>query len=114
VKTLFRFSQWMESASGYSPAAILAFVVHIPNFVRLIHRLLQDPRVPLFLKSLCYGSLAYLIYPNDLIRDYPNYIFGHVDDAIVLFLAFRKLIRDSPPEVVREHVEAISRGRGKV
>jgi len=29
-------------------------------------------------------------------------------------LAFRKLIRDSPPEVVREHVEAISRGRGKV
>jgi len=111
VGSRFRFSRWMQSAGGYSPVKILGFLFHLPNFVRLCVRLMQDPRVPFTRKLLCYGAIIYFFMPIDLIRDYPNFIFGHIDDIVILFLAFRKLIQDSPPEVVEEHVEAISEGR---
>lgn len=89
---------------------VLHFLVHLPNFARLFSRLLGDARVPIHLKLLCYGSLLYLISPIDILKDFAIFGLGYIDDVAFIFIAFRKLVQDSPPEVVREHVEAISRG----
>ncbi|HQH70687.1 MAG TPA: DUF1232 domain-containing protein [bacterium] len=106
----FRFTRFLESAQ-ITPASVIAFIIHIPNFIRLFSRLLNDPRVPYHLKFLCYGAILYFLFPLDLWRDFRMFGLGYVDDVLLLFFAFRKLVRDSPPEVVREHVEAISQGR---
>ncbi len=106
----FRFTRFLESAQ-ITPASVIAFIIHIPNFIRLFSRLLNDPRVPYHLKFFCYFSIFYFFFPLDLIKDFLFFGMGYVDDVLLLFFAFRKLVRDSPPEVVREHVEAISQGR---
>jgi len=106
----FRFSRLLEKAGRFSPATILAFFIHLPNFIRLFSRLLSDSRVPYHLKFFCYFALVYLIFPIDLLKDLPFFQIGYIDDILLLIFAFRKLVKDSPPEVVREHVEAIGRG----
>ena len=106
----FRFNRILQESKKFSPMTLLNFLVHLPNFIRLFSRLLGDPRVPFHLKAFCYGSLIYLISPIDLIKDFLLIGIGYVDDIAIIILAFRKLVQDSPPDVVREHVEAISRG----
>ena len=91
---------------------LLSLIFHLPNFIRLFIRLMRDPRVPYYLKLFVYGAILYCICPIDLIRDFPLLGIGYLDDAAILFLALRKLVMGSPPEVVQEHVEAIS-GRRK-
>lgn len=112
MNNFFQFSRWASVTDGTNPLAILAFLYHLPNFIRLSIRLLKDPRVPFFLKFLCYAAIVYFFFPFDLIRDIPYLLIGRVDDLLFLFLAFRKLLRDSPPEVVQEHVLALSNKSG--
>jgi len=107
----FRFSRLLETAGRFSPAKVIGFLIHLPNFIRLFSRLLNDPRVPYRLKLFCYFALVYFIFPIDLIKDLPRFQLGYIDDVLLLFFAFRKLVNDSPPDVVREHVDAISQGR---
>ena len=91
------------------PRALVSLLFHLPNFIRLFTRLLADPRVPYYLKLLVYGAIGYCFFPVDLLGwDFLGFGIGYLDDAVILFLALRKLVRDSPPEVVQEHVEAIS------
>ena len=90
------------------PRTLLSLLFHLPNFIRLFSRLLADPRVPYYLKMLVYGAFFYVLIPIDLFSELTRWGIGYVDDVVLLFLALRKLVRDSPPEVVREHVEAIA------
>lgn len=105
------FTKLLRTASQYSPHKVISFIFHLPNLIRLCFRLLNDPRVPFYLKLLCYGAIGYCIFPFDLIRDFPSIYFGRVDDVLILYFAFNKLIKDSPPEVVEEHVNRL---RGKI
>ncbi|MEW6234633.1 MAG: DUF1232 domain-containing protein [Candidatus Omnitrophota bacterium] len=107
----FLFSRFMETIGHFSPAAILTFIYHLPNFIRLFSRLLNDPRVPLHLKLFCYFAIAYFFLPFDLIKDFPSLLFGRVDDVVLLIWSFRKLVMDTPPEIVQEHVDALSARR---
>ncbi len=106
----FRFARVMQQQGGYSPMKLLALVYHSPKFFKLFYRLMNDPRVPFHLKALCWGSILYLLSPIDLLKDFMIGL-GHIDDIVILFLAFRNLVRNSPPDVVREHVQNISEGR---
>jgi len=106
----FRFSRLMETAGRFSPTKVLSFIIHLPNFIRLFSRLLADSRVPFHLKLICYGSIIYLIFPFDFLPDLPFFQIGYIDDILFIVFAFRKLIKDCPPEIIRDHVEAISRG----
>lgn len=101
----------MNNTPGMTPTKVLAFLWHIPNFIKLCFRLLHDSRVPFHLRLICWGSILYFFFPIDLIRDFPRLLFGRVDDVLILVYAFRKLIMDSPKEIVYEHVKRISEGR---
>jgi hypothetical protein len=67
--------------------------------IKLILRLMGDPRVSLFLKVLPVGSLIYLIFP-DLVP-------GPLDDAFVIWLGSYLFVELCPPQVVQEHMTAL-------
>ena len=69
--------------------------------VRLIGRLLRDPRVPWYLKALPVGALIYLVAP-DLLPLNPS------DDTVVVGLGFYLFVELCPEEVVAEHLAALN------
>jgi uncharacterized membrane protein YkvA (DUF1232 family) len=86
---------------------LLPWIPQLPNFIRLVWRLLRDHRVPLPLKSMVVLSLLYTLSPFDIIPDFLFPGVGYVDDVSLLLLVGYYFIRWSPPPVVNEHVTAI-------
>jgi uncharacterized membrane protein YkvA (DUF1232 family) len=74
----------------------------IPDCVVLLRRLLGDPRVPRRHKLLLGALIGYLALPVDLVPDFIP-VAGHVDDAVVVALALRGVLRRSGTELLREH-----------
>jgi len=76
--------------------------------VRLILRLLGDRRVSAWLKIIPIAGLLYLISPLDLIPDIALPVLGELDDAAVLWLTNYLFVELCPPNVVQEHVRALT------
>jgi uncharacterized membrane protein YkvA (DUF1232 family) len=74
----------------------------IPDCVRLFRRLLADRRVPRTRKLVLVGLLGYVLMPIDLVPDFIP-VAGHLDDAIVVILALRIVLRGAGPELLAEH-----------
>lgn len=96
--------------SAATPEGVLRFLAHLPTFVRLYWRLLQDPRVRLRWKAALLGACLYVVSPVDLIPDFALPLLGQLDDLAIFLLAARGFIRNAPREVVLEHLERIERG----
>lgn len=79
-----------------------AFARFVPDCVVLVRRLLGDPRVPLESKVLLGVLVVYLASPIDLVPDFIP-VAGQLDDALLLALIMRHLVRRSGPRVVAEH-----------
>jgi uncharacterized membrane protein YkvA (DUF1232 family) len=73
----------------------------IPDCIALVRSLLRDPRVPRWHKRLLAALVGYLVLPFDLVPDFIP-IAGHLDDALMVALALRVVLRGSS-ELVREH-----------
>jgi hypothetical protein len=71
--------------------------------IRLILRLIGDPRVNPLLKLLPIGSLVYLVLPDIVI--------GPIDDAAVIWLATYLFVELCPPDIVQEHLDALKATR---
>lgn len=67
--------------------------------IKLILRLMADPRVNPLLKILPVASLVYLIFP-DLVP-------GPIDDAIVIWLGSSLFVELCPQQVVQEHMNTL-------
>jgi uncharacterized membrane protein YkvA (DUF1232 family) len=74
----------------------------IPDCVVLLRRLLGDPRVPRAHKALLVAVVAYLALPFDLIPDFIP-VAGQLDDAILVAVVLRIVLRGSGPRLVAEH-----------
>lgn len=74
----------------------------IPDCVVLFRRLLADARVAWWRKALLAGLLAYLVSPIDLVPDFIP-VAGQLDDAILVVIALRVLLRGSGPRLLAEH-----------
>jgi uncharacterized membrane protein YkvA (DUF1232 family) len=79
-----------------------ALATFIPDCVLLFRLLLRDPRVPRGRKVLMAALLAYLAMPIDLVPDFIP-VAGQLDDAIVVALVLRSVLRSGGPELLREH-----------
>ena len=82
----------------------------VVNRLKLIFKLLGDPRVSPLVKLIPVGALVYLISPIDIIMGIPG--FAALDDAAVLWLGSNLFIELCPPEVVQEHREALGTAQG--
>jgi uncharacterized membrane protein YkvA (DUF1232 family) len=74
----------------------------VPDCLVLFRRLLGDPRVPRRHKLLLAASLGYLALPFDLVPDFIP-VAGQLDDAIVVVLALRAVLREGGPGLLAEH-----------
>jgi uncharacterized membrane protein YkvA (DUF1232 family) len=73
----------------------------IPDCVVLVRRLLGDPRVPRRRKVVLVVVVGYLALPFDLVPDLIP-VAGQLDDAVILALALRFVLRGAAPELLRE------------
>lgn len=74
----------------------------LPNLMKLLFRLLRDPRVPRRRRLLMLAVAGYVLSPIDAIPDFLP-VLGSIDDVLVLAFAIDYLLAASPPEVVAEH-----------
>jgi len=74
----------------------------IPDVVRLIRRLAVDPDLPRGVRWRLWALLAYLLLPIDLIPDFIP-VVGYADDALVVALVLRSVVRASGPEALDRH-----------
>jgi uncharacterized membrane protein YkvA (DUF1232 family) len=74
----------------------------IPDCIVLVRRLLHDPRVPRRRKLLLGVLFCYLASPLDLVPDFIP-IAGQLDDAVVVAVILRIVLRGGGPDLLREH-----------
>src|SRR5215210_3019412 len=74
----------------------------VPHCAVLFKRLLADRRVPAKWKVASGFALVYLAFPFDLVPDFIP-VAGQLDDAIVIALVLRGLLRSAGPQLMREH-----------
>jgi uncharacterized membrane protein YkvA (DUF1232 family) len=75
------------------------------NRLKLIFKLMGDPRVSPLVKLIPVGALVYLVSPIDVIMGIPG--LAAVDDAAILWLGSNLFIELCPAEVVQEHRESV-------
>ena len=78
----------------------------IPLLVNLAWGLFRDPRVPVSLKAVLLGVLAYVASPLDLIPDFIP-VIGYLDDLVVVVVGTTLLLKSIKREVVEEHLSRL-------
>jgi uncharacterized membrane protein YkvA (DUF1232 family) len=73
----------------------------IPDMIVLFKRLLGDKRVPRRRKAVLWLTIGYLALPIDLVPDFIPLV-GQLDDAIVVALVLRWMLRGVDPAVLDE------------
>jgi uncharacterized membrane protein YkvA (DUF1232 family) len=74
----------------------------VPDCIVLVTRLLGDPRVPRRHKLLLGALVGYLAFPFDLVPDFIP-VAGYLDDALLVALTLRTVLRGTSSELLREH-----------
>jgi uncharacterized membrane protein YkvA (DUF1232 family) len=74
----------------------------LPDLVRLLRRLAADPTLPRGVRLRLLLLIGYLALPIDLIPDFIP-VLGYADDAIVVALALRSVVRAAGPEALTRH-----------
>lgn len=73
----------------------------IPDCIILFKRLLQDSRTPKRYRFKLILLIGYLALPIDLIPDFIP-VAGQLDDAIIVTLVLRRIVKSVDVEVVKE------------
>jgi uncharacterized membrane protein YkvA (DUF1232 family) len=74
----------------------------IPDCIVLFRRLLGDSRIPRRRRAIVVALIGYLALPFDVVPDFIP-VAGQLDDAVVVALALRAILRGGGPEMVEEH-----------
>lgn len=82
---------------GFTDAARL-----LPDLVRLISRLARDKSLPRGVRVRLWLLLCYLVSPLDLIPDFIP-VVGYADDAVIVALALRSVVRRAGAEPLERH-----------
>jgi uncharacterized membrane protein YkvA (DUF1232 family) len=73
-----------------------------PRLIKLLVRLMRDPRVQPRSKALLLVTVGYLVSPIDVIPDMVPGV-GQLDDIIIVAFALDHLLNRIPEELVQEH-----------
>lgn len=89
---------------GQLVARFKGLLLEFPSLVKLVYRLMRDPRVSAFDKAALGGVALYVLNPLDLIPDVIP-VIGQIDDAFLIAVALLRLVNRADESVVREHWE---------
>jgi uncharacterized membrane protein YkvA (DUF1232 family) len=80
-------------------------IMRLPRYARLAYRLAKDDRLTPTQRATVGVGAAYVLSPVDPI---PGFIpvLGQLDCLAVVLLTLRRALRECPPEIAREHLEA--------
>ncbi len=92
----------MKSDNLIAKKAMKEALLFIPNFVKLIYRLLQDKRVTKTDKVLLAATVAYVLSPLDLVPDMIPFL-GQIDDLLLIALVLKRLMDSVEQEVLIEY-----------
>jgi uncharacterized membrane protein YkvA (DUF1232 family) len=91
-----------EGTSLQTKRLVADAALMLPNIIKLIGRLLLDPRVPRRAKISLGIAGAYAISPIDLVPDVIPLV-GWADDVLIVMFAIDSLIDRAGQEIVDEH-----------
>jgi uncharacterized membrane protein YkvA (DUF1232 family) len=74
----------------------------LPDLLRLLRRLAADANVPRAARVRLVLLLGYLALPFDLVPDFVP-VLGYADDAIIVSLVLRSVVRRAGAPLVRRH-----------
>lgn len=77
-------------------------ILLLPNLVKLLSRLVRDPRVPRRSKLVVGAALGYVASPIDLLPEFIP-VVGFADDLLLMAFAVNHLVNVAGEEVVLEH-----------
>ena len=85
----------------------------VPDVLRLLRRLAADPELPRGVRWRLWALLGYLLLPVDLVPDFVP-VVGYADDAVVVALALRSVVRRAGPEAIDRHWSGTEQGLAAV
>lgn len=74
----------------------------LPDLVRLLKRLASDRSLHRGVRLRLWLLLGYLLLPIDLVPDFIP-VIGYADDAVIVALALRSVVRSAGPEALERH-----------
>jgi len=89
-----------RSGRGFGGVAEAARL--LPDLLRLVSRLARDGSLPRGVRIRLWLLLGYLASPLDLIPDFVP-VVGYADDAIIVALALRSVVRVAGPDPLERH-----------
>ncbi|HEX2241520.1 MAG TPA: DUF1232 domain-containing protein [Actinomycetota bacterium] len=93
-----------EEAKARSATALKEYVLLVPRLIRLVWRLMRDPRVPARSKAALVVLAGYIVFPVDVIPDFIPGV-GQLDELVLTAFALDQILNRVPYEVVAEHWE---------
>ncbi len=74
----------------------------LPNLIKLLSRLIKDPRVPRRSKLVLMVAIGYVMSPIDLLPEVIP-VAGIIDDLFLIVFALNHLVERAGEEIVLEH-----------
>ena len=74
----------------------------LPDLIGLLRRLAADRTLPRGVRVRLWLLLGYLVLPVDLVPDFIP-VLGYADDAVVVALALRSVVRRAGPDAIERH-----------
>lgn len=96
-----------ENKSLRDPTRTVGLLAETLKQGRLILRLLGDGRVPIWPKLIIPATIAYILWPIDLLVD-PMLGLGQLDDVAVLLIGLKLFVELCPTDIVRQHLDELA------
>lgn len=74
----------------------------LPDLLGLLRRLAADRTLPRGVRVRLWLLLGYLVLPVDLVPDFIP-VLGYADDAVVVVLVLRSVVRRAGPRAIEQH-----------
>ena len=93
-----------EPTPRRTPRQVMAEVaLAAPNLVKLLYRLLRDPRVPWRRKALVGAAGLYVISPLDLVPELFLPVLGQLDDLMLVVFSIHYLLSGVDADTLEEY-----------
>jgi uncharacterized membrane protein YkvA (DUF1232 family) len=113
VWVLLIVTLWLAARREPDRTSFVDAVRLVPDVLRLLRRLASDPELPRGVRWRLGALIVYLAMPIDLVPDFIP-VIGYADDAVVVALALRSVVRAAGPEALDRHWTGTEQGLAAV